>query len=74
MISKLLQLVTRAFNKQLPKIRQWTSSGYAVVVLDNRGSANRGVKFESYVKVYMTIHMALQLDVVYSIFNGDHRS
>ena len=32
---------------------QWRRAGFAVVMVDNRGSANRGVEFESAVKVMM---------------------
>ncbi len=37
------------------KVSQWTHNGFAVVVLDNRGSANRGTKFESYIQVIVFI-------------------
>ena len=35
-------------------------TGFAVVTIDNRGSANRGMQFEAYVKVkYMYIHVCI---------------
>ena len=33
------------------KLSQWTSCGFVAVMLDNRGSSNRGKKFESYLHV-----------------------
>ena len=35
---------------------QWIAAGFAVVTLDNRGSYNRGKKFESYIKVCLPIN------------------
>ena len=34
------------------RIAEWTHSGFAVVIVDNRGSANRGTAFESHIKVF----------------------
>ncbi len=50
-ICLLLQMVRCGLSRQLPRIETWTQHGFAVVMLDNRGSANRGVAFESYIKV-----------------------
>lgn len=35
----------------MPRIQSWRQHGYAVIMLDNRGTANRGVDFEAYLKV-----------------------
>ena len=45
------KMVTCGLCKHLPRIQQWRQHGFAVVMLDNRGSANRGQKFEAYLKV-----------------------
>ena len=36
-------------------------TGFAVVTIDNRGSANRGMQFEAYVKVKYIKHVIRQL-------------
>ena len=51
------QLVTREFSRHLPRIQAWVRHGFAVVMVDNRGSANRGTKFEAHIQaccVYIT--------------------
>ena len=65
-----IQLVTKALNKQLPRIATWLRCGYVVVLLDNRGSANRGVKFESYIKVFVSV--ACECDVLQLLLNQDY--
>lgn len=55
----LPQFVTCALNKQLPRIQSWRQHGYAVIMLDNRGSANRGVQFEAVVKVCLARRVVL---------------
>ena len=47
----LLQLVRREFSRQLPRLQCWVEHGFAVVLLDNRGSINRGLQFEAHIKV-----------------------
>ena len=45
-------MVTGGLSRHLPRIEVWCQHGYAVVVIDNRGSANRGLKFEGHLKVH----------------------
>ena len=44
-------MVKNEFSRFIIKLAQWIRAGFAVVMLDNRGSFNRGSKFESYIKV-----------------------
>ena len=51
------QLVTEEFNRWQVRIQAWRMTGFAVVTIDNRGSANRGMQFEAHVKVkYIHVH------------------
>lgn len=43
--------MTSGLSKHLPRIQSWRHHGFAVVMLDNRGSANRGIQFEAFIKV-----------------------
>lgn len=45
------KIVKNDFSRFLLKLSQWITAGFAVVMLDNRGSFNRGKKFESYIQV-----------------------
>ena len=45
------QIVTSGLSRHLFHTEQWRRAGFAVVMVDNRGSANRGVEFDSAVKV-----------------------
>ena len=46
-----VQLVTRAYKgMRLLRLHTLASLGYAVVVVDSRGSCNRGLKFEGILK------------------------
>ena len=44
-------MVNAGLSRHLPRIAVWCNHGYAVVVIDNRGSANRGVQFAAHLKV-----------------------
>ena len=44
-------MVNAGLSRHLPRIAVWCNHGYAVVVTDNRGSANRGVQFAAHLKV-----------------------
>ena len=53
------------------KLSQWTSCGFVAVMLDNRGSSNRGKKFESYLHVRIKREREREREVetvLYSIF------
>ena len=44
------QLVTQEFSRHLPRLQAWVQHGCAVVMVDNRGSANRGTQFEAHIQ------------------------
>ena len=51
------------------KLSQWTSCGFVAVMLDNRGSSNRGKKFESYLHVRIEREREREVEtVLYSVF------
>lgn len=54
-------MVTNGFSRRLFRIEQWRQAGYAVVMLDNRGSANRGVVFEGSLKVCACVSVRVRV-------------
>ena len=46
-----IQVVTNEFSHFIMRISQFTHANLAVVLLDNRGSSNRGSTFEAHIKV-----------------------
>ena len=51
------------------RLHTLTALGYAVVVVDSRGSAHRGLQFESHIKHRLV--SILSLFLVYSFISGD---
>ncbi|GAB6019355.1 hypothetical protein CHUAL_000944 [Chamberlinius hualienensis] len=61
-----VQLVNNSFKgMRFLRMHMLASHGYVVVVVDSRGSRNRGIKFESYIKKRMgTVEIADQVEAL----------